>query len=711
MINGLDNWGMLMIKSLNLPTNIFEQNSIEGFEQKNFIFGKNGTGKSSITEEIVKQYSEKYEVKIFQGFDRIVREHGGLNIISLGVENVALQPLIEEKETKLKNLSYEITLVENANNTYSILEEKKNNLKQIEDRIDSIHQNAARNIKNTIPEISGSNYFKNHFKRDICFAHKLNSEEVSKERAIFRQEEVNMGSKIQFPKIDLANLIKDTNEIATQNLVKTVTMKFESSSQEKWVRDGIQFHNDAEFCLFCGNPLAESRMNDLNHYFNDHVKELEESIKLTLEKVRQESEQVDRVEKIPINNFFSELIPKVEKLNEIIIETKLQLKEMLERIRRALVYRQDNIFVYKPAMSFDCLFDFSEAQEKFDSIYNENYLYSENLEYKKRTAKYNLLYHEVYHHLESENYHDIYNEYENIEKEFLDIKEIFNEKQDEVLKIQTEIQQLKKKTINEELAAEHINQHLMALGNQSFTLRKYDSNNQKGQYQIIGYNEKLRDINTLSTGEKNIIAFLWFNYTLEKISSGIKEEIIIFDDPMNSNDDTVQYLIISMLQKLLKNLKSSQQLFILTHNIHFYLNTRYRWWEKKARNKSTFHLLKTGNKTVYKQIKDCEDDFKSSYQALWSDLKWLYEEHKVNLMLGPLRRIFETYSKFLCIEDIFHSDIEAQKLFNVNLHEIDDFEADLNGKTREDLIRKVYLIFKNNNAEEHFNEYWGDFTL
>lgn len=75
-----------------------------------------------------------------------------------------------------------------------------------------------------------------------------------------------------------------------------------------------------------------------------------------------------------------------------------------------------------------------------------------------------------------------------------------------------------------------------------------------------------RSINTLSTGEKNIVAFLWFISSLEGNSNhSINPKIILFDDPMTSNDDTCQYLIISELQRLIKK-NSTDQLFIFTHN-------------------------------------------------------------------------------------------------------------------------------------------------
>lgn len=174
---------------------------------------------------------------------------------------------------------------------------------------------------------------------------------------------------------------------------------------------------------------------------------------------------------------------------------------------------------------------------------------------------------------------------------------------------------------------------------------------------------------------------------------------------MNSNDDTVQYLIISKLQELLRNL-GDRQLFILTHNIHFYLNVRYHWWNGGKSDKKTFHLIKNDIKTRIRIIKNKDEDLKTSYDALWSEVEWLYNNKRPNAMLNSLRRIFETYAKFNKIDNIFFNDVESQKLFNVNSHSIDDLEADLNGKTEDDLMSKVEQIFNDNNALNHFSHYW-----
>ena len=79
---------------------IFEDSELELDKKITFIFGKNGTGKSTFTEEIKKMTSD-YEVSVFQGFNNIIDENHRLNAVVLGEENMAINAKIEEKKKEL----------------------------------------------------------------------------------------------------------------------------------------------------------------------------------------------------------------------------------------------------------------------------------------------------------------------------------------------------------------------------------------------------------------------------------------------------------------------------------------------------------------------------------------------------------------------------------------------------------------------------------
>ena len=89
---------------------IFEDSELELDKKITFIFGKNGTGKSTFTEEIKKMTSD-YDVSVFQGFNNIIDENHRLNAVVLGEENMAINAKIEEKKKAIELKEKEIARI------------------------------------------------------------------------------------------------------------------------------------------------------------------------------------------------------------------------------------------------------------------------------------------------------------------------------------------------------------------------------------------------------------------------------------------------------------------------------------------------------------------------------------------------------------------------------------------------------------------------
>ena len=96
-----------MITELQLPSDRFIDTTYSGLKQKNFIYGKNGTGKSTITQIISDSFYDTHDVRIFQGFDSVA-ENSVLNAISLGKENASIQPQIDQVNIEISELENEL---------------------------------------------------------------------------------------------------------------------------------------------------------------------------------------------------------------------------------------------------------------------------------------------------------------------------------------------------------------------------------------------------------------------------------------------------------------------------------------------------------------------------------------------------------------------------------------------------------------------------
>ena len=272
-----------------------------------------------------------------------------------------------------------------------------------------------------------------------------------------------------------------------------------------------------------------------------------------------------------------------------------------------------------------------------------------------------------------------------------------------------------KRTQNTEYLANIINQKLSAGGKQDLKLSVRRLEDDVEHYMILDEKNGTRDISKISAGEKNIIAFLYFIGFLKSMDSRQKK-IIVFDDPMTSNDDTMQYLMITELQRLYRGTdrifdRNRDCFLCMTHNVHFYLNVQPHGAieDKHGRtkyDKYNFYIIR--DKTFFKVEKE-EDDFKTHYEALWMELNDLFESGHLNSMLNSMRRIVETFMLFNKIhpDHFYKGKDEHRKMFNVHSHAaIDELSADAIGKTKEQLRDMFKYLFYDNEFEEHFDSYW-----
>ena len=82
----------------------FKSNRLIISEKPNFIFGKNGTGKTTITDAIKEQFSGSHQVLIFKDFDGVT-DNSRINAIALGVEKHELLGQKTQKQRKIDDLA------------------------------------------------------------------------------------------------------------------------------------------------------------------------------------------------------------------------------------------------------------------------------------------------------------------------------------------------------------------------------------------------------------------------------------------------------------------------------------------------------------------------------------------------------------------------------------------------------------------------------
>lgn len=710
---------------------VFDSDELDFDKKVTFIFGKNGTGKSTLTEEL-KKISSEYDVSTFQGFLNIIDENKRLNAVVLGEENSTISRQIEAKKAEIVVKNAEVEAIrENLQKPEDALisnfwTKKENAVKDFEaakKRMSDFYTKSASKIKSIDnPRLATLSYNKRNFQEDILNATILADDELKQYIATIKSE-VKDVPLIIFPKINFQGLVAEVNAILGKSVIERVKISRLENDAEKreFAKKGYHLHRKGEVCAFCGSEIKDTTWDELESYFSaDEVKSFQIEIENKITEIDLLAEQIGVLE-IDSSQFYPAYISEAKEIGQTLVNKKKEMLSFLKILRTGLDNKLKYMFEKRPEISERYLHDFRDIKESYNNLRKKN---NENdLTKKQQEAIDKVRKHYVKKCLDDFGYDAAQVELNTLENsKRLRLEEYDAEERkitgvgglNEVIKaIQDEIIVLQNDTKNEIILAENINKKLKHMV--SFELVHVEDDESKGFYRVknslTGYE---REITELSTGEKNVIAFLYFIEKLDEIKETPSEKprVIVFDDPMSSNDDGMQYLIIEELQKLMKRLRKTDHFILLTHNKHFYINVKYR----RSYNKDKFIRFQSdGNRTHFVFINNENDDYKTSYESLWSELKLLYGMDTVSadLLLNPIRRIIETFTKFNAIDNgEFCSKVKgAMKLFNVNSHSIDDVEAELNGKTKNEIVQMFYDCFAYNQKSEHFRKFWSELEI
>lgn len=229
--------------------------------------------------------------------------------------------------------------------------------------------------------------------------------------------------------------------------------------------------------------------------------------------------------------------------------------------------------------------------------------------------------------------------------------------------------------------------------------------------------------NTLSEGEANFIAFLYYYQLVmgNSIEYNIEgPRILVIDDPMGSMDSNVMLIVSEMIEGLVEEARKSrdnasiEQIFVLTHNrmFHKQVSTRQR------RADTHYWMLGKRNGKTYAKDFGKENPVRGEYARLWQELKEAQRgDDRVGLQ-NAMRRIIEYYfveiggySKHRLVPDHFADDEEeliiVKSLFkwaDEGSHSIDDeLYAEAPEVMNERYMEVFKRLFEKLGQGEHYN--------
>lgn len=691
----------------------------------NFIFGKNGTGKSTITKLINEQVVDK-DVRIYQGIKSVIA-NGKLNSVILGEENVAAQKNIETYEKEIVELEASKLNFEAEKQAWKDkIISKNTEISRQSRKIKSFYSESAKKIKNNPLHIAVPSYQSPNFEKELKYAFHLSENEKNDCREYLKIDE-KIAKKIDIRKNDFVEILETTNSLLENKVAEEQSViRLDSNDKKNFAQTGIEIHERGEICSFCGNPIPDEVFDELEIFFSaSKIKEFETSLKNKIEEIRQLRSEIEATT-ISEDDFYVQFHDDIRNYKdelEIIIKEQVQFLTTLEN---ALVSKFAQLFSISTPMSSSILPKSSEdIILKYNNVVECNN--SENLLWFKNFSSALLRFDLIHTYVDQFDLNNQLKQLTLLKNEGLQLSEQLKKIEIQIEEVKKQILQIRskisieiEKTKSEKKLATNINKKLKLYVPFQLEHVEAERGSHQGYYRIkddFSQRGEYRDIDSLSKGEKNIIGFLYFIEKLNEQTASQLDKIIIFDDPMDSNDDMMQYIIVTEIQELMKPIdrkKTDDILIVMTHNAHFYINVKYnRLYEDGRDRNGAFRLgdrfIRLQKKDFVTTIKilDSEgQDFSTNYELLWKELRFLYENDKPNLMLNSIRRIIETFTKFNRTNDFYNGNREAQKLFNVNSHSIDDLEADLNGKNKEQILALMKECFKSNEAERHYNLHW-----
>ena len=688
--------------------NIFQNSELIVFPiQKNTtcrisnIYGKNGSGKTTISKaikgssvdkvsmkfedsnnnEIVCDTREKIYVYDEEFIDSNVKtsEDGIKTVIMLGAQKELDDKIIKlEDEKKIltdteKKLKSKIEKFQDSNNNISplyfknIIEQKlKEGWATRDKEIKNNKRNTAIQFNNLITEIN-----------------KIKEEKIKKEEILAQYSEIlstykkaNSGTDKIMKSIEkitcFSKNYKNTNDLFKKKVEvpeftareKLILEKIENGEQKFYeaVREDFK-KEDVRICPYCfqnvsniKNEIVLSINKVLNKDVENHKEELEEEKKkyTILSELDSDFKIIDEKLFLEINNLISKINSKVNEIYSIVDYKINNIYNLTEGINNEVLdfERELNILIDKMEIkrkAFNLAIDDKEKNKKqLDKL---------NLQIAWFEIKEN------------------YKLYDIQEKEFEKVKLELKKNGEHIETKKKEITKLESEKQNVKIANDKINIFLEYIFMAKDKLKiEYDNN--KKIYLIKSHNKDIQP-KDLSTGERNIIALCYFFVKILENTSEInefKEEIfIVLDDPISSfdleNKVGLYTFFRMMFNKIMKNNKESK-IINFTHSLETMFNLEKICSDIKINLDIKYCLLELKNSKIeefsYKKRNDYKKMLEDIYEYAKIDDNTIVNELD-DTIGNTMRKLLEAYSTFNYnkgIEEVTRNENILEKIEN-----------------------------------------------
>lgn len=692
----------------------------------NFVYGLNGTGKSSLTRYLAHRDEPKYaqcsitpaidpdkeEILVYnqdyisETFVDKDRQNG---VFTLSKQNKKAYDAIQKATQKLAELDVQDKAIEEAQKksdaTLATAESQANDkLWELKTK----YSGGDRVLDYCLEGYKGSK---------VSLFTKVKETEIKPDEAL-RPIETLKQDLIQLTAVEgqsypllqeAPNLpIKEEDisllkKVIVGNQESTISDVMDEFANATWVRTGIQYiDKDGHRCPFCHQEtITEDFLNELKNYFNESYEHdiqalqlLEQTLNDTLARVVPDT----GFEDIPI------IAPLREKYLLAFQDFKAAITASLATVR--LKIERPNI-----EQELSC------CQAEVDAV---NTIITEAnkqiAEFNARVAKLPEVKESIkeeFWKFQRREYDTTLSTYEAAAKAHKKDTTDNNKKKEDVDKQRKQQHSIiaanQKEVINIDEAITHINNNLQGIGITDFHIVKCEG---ESAYRISRAEEgEERVFNTLSEGEKMLISFLYFIETCTGRKSADepeKKKIIVIDDPISS----LSHIHIFNVGRLILNSfivdQPFEQVFILTHSLYFFYEVVDANHNRRKQKQKLFRITKRADGSEIEEMHYHE--LHNDYETYWSIINDP-DQHPA-LIANCMRNVLDYYFGF--VERLeYHSLFELPELSEPRFAAFDRFmnrESHSIGENIIDIKEFDYnafrdalrIVFKTKGHEKHF---------
>lgn len=648
-----------------------ETQTMDKLKKLNFVFGSNGSGKTTISRVLrsPEQYpnctvewenGSAFPCKVYNSdfvAENFKDDSDMPGIFTLGKEELETKEKIRELEKQIHELDLERT-------------KKSNTLKGVDGKSGKEAELVAFEKKYTDIFWSRKQRFDSSSLRDgmegflnskTNFQKQLLQQAVSNKELLFSREELSNRAEVAFgekpmvlPEISLPNFTKFL-ELSRSPILKRkivgkedidISALIKKLNNSDWVKAGMTYLDRSDgVCPFCQGKIQDNLKEKLDQYFD-------ETYLTNIKKVDEIISQYDVSSSQLLNQLNFILQQNADFMDVETFKASLQLLEnVIDNNKQLLLSKKAN-----PSMPVELL-EYGNLPEELVNLVRESNckIQEHNIMVSQLGKEQALLKKQIWRFIVNDASSDIaaYRKgKKKLEDEIAALNTEIREGLAQKRGLEADIKNLQAAWTSVIPTKDLINEWLEEFG---FTGFRLEVGSDEHSYGLVR-NDGTPVNKTLSEGEKNFVTFLYF-YALLKGSqddSGItSEQVVVIDDPVSSMDSEVLFVVSTLVRDLYESIyygsSNIRQLFVLSHNLYFYKEVTFNQsLDKKIPKQMNYWTIRK-YKGISKINWNNDNPVQSTYEILWHDVKYAsdhQDEVSSNSLQNTMRRILEHYYKY-----------------------------------------------------------------